>query len=794
MPSARDIKAGAAYVELTLKDGSLTKGLRRAQRRMQAFAGLIGDLGGRLTRLASVVSLPFIGGIKVYADFEQQLANVATMLERPEEQLPGFRQAIRDLAIEFGESTEALAGGLYDILSASIPTEQALEVLSVSARAAKAGLTDTATAADAITTVLNAYRLSADQAGSVSDLLFGIVKRGKTTFGRLAPTIGNIATLASSAGLSLEELGAGIALLTRNGIKTEEAITALSAIISTFLKPSAEGATLAESLGLSLSTATLQAEGLAGVLQKIQGLPPDALAQLFPNVRALKGVLPALQNIDGFSDDIAALQNRAGTTETAYAVMTRTLIQAFRQLRQAGLGVLNVMGEALAGSVGAIVGRLRQALTIIRQFIADNHDLVRSAAQVVVVVAAVGAALVSVGIAGQGLAFVFGGIATILTGVGTVFGLVGSVLGALLTPIGLITTAVVGMGAYLAASTGVGATALSWLGAQFSQLSQTATDAWTAISTAFAAGDIALAARVLWLTLKQEWQRGVGFLTRAWIQWKQFFLATATNAFYGVVALLVDAWAGLQTAWVETVDFLADAWSVFTSFLRSTWNSTQGWLAKRITELWGLFDEDLDVAGVQREIDADTNAKNTRIDGELADALNRRGDARAEQRATIARERDAMLTAIGQAANTESAAQDAQAQRDMMASELALGEARREWAEALDAARGLGGENDNDATNAGPEGTNTDSRDPAVREPAFLSDLQQQLQAATAGLNAAAARTTNVDVAGSFNATAVRGLGLGTSAQERTAMASEATARHTRDLARQAQDGGLTFG
>lgn len=47
-----------------------------------------------------------------------------------------------------------------------------MKILEVSAKAAVGGVTDTATAADAITTVLNAYKMSASEAGTVSDMLF----------------------------------------------------------------------------------------------------------------------------------------------------------------------------------------------------------------------------------------------------------------------------------------------------------------------------------------------------------------------------------------------------------------------------------------------------------------------------------------------------------------------------------------------------------------------------------------------------------------------------------------------
>jgi len=46
--------------------------------------------------MSGMMAMPFIGGVKVYADFEQQMANVSTMLSEPERHMPGFRDSIRD--------------------------------------------------------------------------------------------------------------------------------------------------------------------------------------------------------------------------------------------------------------------------------------------------------------------------------------------------------------------------------------------------------------------------------------------------------------------------------------------------------------------------------------------------------------------------------------------------------------------------------------------------------------------------------------------------------------------------
>lgn len=226
MPQTGAIRAGRAFVELFADDSKLVRGLKRAQAKLKRFGDSVRSMGMDLLKVGTVMATPFVAGAKVFADFDRQMANVSTMLDEPEKHMARFSKSVRDMSVEFGESTDALAGGLYDILSASISPEKAMNVLTVAVKAAKGGLTDTKTAADAITTVLNAYGLSAEHAGTVSDLLFSVVKRGKTTFAELAPNIGEVASIAASAGVALEEVGATLSVLTRNGVRTTEAVTA----------------------------------------------------------------------------------------------------------------------------------------------------------------------------------------------------------------------------------------------------------------------------------------------------------------------------------------------------------------------------------------------------------------------------------------------------------------------------------------------------------------------------------------------------------------------------------------
>jgi TP901 family phage tail tape measure protein len=271
-----------------------------------------------------------------YAKLEHQLAEVSTMLDdQTMLYLPQYRDQLVKLSIQYGESTQTLSRGLYDIISASVDAADALEVLEVSTKAAKAGISDTGIAADAITTVLNSYSLKAKEAGRVSDLLFATIIRGKTTFNELGPSIGQVASLAASAGLSLEEVCAALATMTRAGLQTDIAVTSLKGILTTFLSPQQQAVDIAKKWGLELNTNTLRTKGLSGVIQELSKMSQENIAGIFGNVRALTGLSALLQQTEGYAFDLNYTMNSLGLTEAALEKISGTTAFKLDRMAQA---------------------------------------------------------------------------------------------------------------------------------------------------------------------------------------------------------------------------------------------------------------------------------------------------------------------------------------------------------------------------------------------------------------------------------------------------------------------------
>jgi hypothetical protein len=358
-------------------------------------------------------------------------------------------------------------------------------------------------------------------------------------------------------------------------------------------------------------------------------------------------------------------------------------------------------------------------------------------------------------------------------GVGQGVAILGTAIAALLTPIGLTIAGLSTLVAYLLYATGAGAQAMQWLGDRFNDLKDTALGAWQGIGDALATGDIALAGKILWLTLKMEWQRGIAFLESKWLDFMGYFVGIFQSAVFSVAGLMTDAWAGLQTGWLETTHFIADSWTVLISLLQKGWNRFSGFFQKVWARIQGLFGDTNAEAEIAR-INEEITKQDGLIDQGQNQSLMEREAKRAAQRDQIERDRAGAQSALGNIQTQEQAALAAANQKALQESEAELVKARAEWQAALgDAAR--------------KRSETSPGMGSALKIPGF------EMPSGT-GLDQLLAETRKkTDVVGTFNPLAAMNLGAD-SLGERTAKASEEVAANTKKLVQQAKQGGLVFG
>jgi TP901 family phage tail tape measure protein len=305
----------------------------KAQSQMPGLTRMFGGLSkGALGAGAAIATVGLMANKAIgdAAEFQTAWAEVKTILALTTEENEHLAHSMHELSKAMPKSAVELTKGLYQVISAGITdAADAAEVLEVSAKAAIGGLSDTFTAVDVITSSLNAFEREASETTDIADTLFTAVREGKLTFDTLAESIGPVIPFFAQAGLKLDELSAAMATLTKGGLKAQIAATALRATIIAILKPSDEARETALKLGIAFNREALASKGLVGFLREIKEATrgnATEIVKLFPNVRALAGVLNLAGNqADEFQRIMGTMETRTGNSERAFAIMNDTL-------------------------------------------------------------------------------------------------------------------------------------------------------------------------------------------------------------------------------------------------------------------------------------------------------------------------------------------------------------------------------------------------------------------------------------------------------------------------------------
>nr|WP_253199054.1 phage tail tape measure protein [Clostridium gasigenes] len=207
-----------------------------------------------------------VASTKLFGVFEYGTSKISTIADTTKLSMDQISEGVKNLSTTTGVSTNDLNEALYETLSAGVDTSKSIDFLDVAVKAAKGGFTDTATAVDGLTTVLNSYGLTADKANDIANQMLITQNLGKTTFGELASAVGKVTPVSAALGITTNELFSSLASTTSQGLATSESVTALKAAMSNIIKPTKEAGEAAQTLGIDFSVSSLQSKGWIGFL------------------------------------------------------------------------------------------------------------------------------------------------------------------------------------------------------------------------------------------------------------------------------------------------------------------------------------------------------------------------------------------------------------------------------------------------------------------------------------------------------------------------------------------------
>ncbi len=347
-------KDGALYFATGVDNTGLYSGKREAIGIIKAMAGEITsfDVFGGIGISAGIA---FAQAAKGAYDFEKQfqqsMKEVATLSSGIKGSLTDFMNQVIDVTREVPVLANNAAKALYQIVSAGHDGADGMKILEAAAKAAIGGVTETAISADAITTILNAYKMDASKAQEVSDQLFTTVRLGKTDFGQLGTSIAQAAPIAASFGIDIREILAAVASITKQGVPTAEAMTKIrAAILGT-----------ANQLGDAAFKGRTFQEALQLIYDKAGGSTMK-MKELLGTDEALQAALMVTgQNAQSAAKDLEEVGNSAGAAEAAFQEMASSAQNQLQLLQNNITAFLRPMGETILKEISEIASSFNEA-------------------------------------------------------------------------------------------------------------------------------------------------------------------------------------------------------------------------------------------------------------------------------------------------------------------------------------------------------------------------------------------------------------------------------------------------
>jgi len=402
--------------------------LKTASGRLKSFGKSTTAVGKSLqTRLALPLALAGGAAIKMATDFDKSMTKVKSLVGIAGDEVDAMGAKARTMANEFGVSSSKAAEALFFITSAGLRGDEAMQTLEASLKASAVGLGETATIADLATSAMNAYGSDTLGASQATDVLTAAVREGKLSSEDLAGAMGSVLPVASNMGVQFHEVGAAFAAMSRTGTDAASGATQLNAILSGLLKPTKQAEDALNAMGLSSSGLKQQIkdEGLLETLNTLKTAfdsNADAAQVVFPNIRALKGVLDLLgSGVEVNRGIFERMNDTMGMTQTAFDATSQS---AEFRLRKA----MNSSKESFA-QLGA---------TLLTGFLPIFQ-------QVSTVIQNVFKAFFNLDEGTQKLILGLGAFAIVLPTIITLVGSLISGIGLLLSPVGLVAAALAGV-------------------------------------------------------------------------------------------------------------------------------------------------------------------------------------------------------------------------------------------------------------------------------------------------------------------------------------------------------------
>ena len=291
-----------------------------------AGEGALRQVGQGFVDAAQMMAGGILTAVGAAGEFERKLDFFGAVSNTTQDEY----EAIRKKALQLGADTIYSAGEIADsfveLAKSGVNAQDVFDGIG-EAVANLGAATDIplAEAATSLTTILNTFKISAEDSVDVVDRLAGAANSSSIDVGDLITTMTYAGASAATAGISFNDVNTAIALLGERGIKASKAGTGLRQMFDKLIAPTNKGKEALAGLGIVLEDGSNQLLDMNGNLKPIPqlldilngslaGLTSSEKMDVLGNIFPITSLPTILNLLDGGSDAMARLNGEITKT------------------------------------------------------------------------------------------------------------------------------------------------------------------------------------------------------------------------------------------------------------------------------------------------------------------------------------------------------------------------------------------------------------------------------------------------------------------------------------------------
>jgi TP901 family phage tail tape measure protein len=404
MAGGSDIRAGAAFVELYMRDSAFTRGLKVAEGQIKDWGGRVGkaiaaipkDLGAsisavgtKLMGLGTAIAVPLGASVNAFASLQSELAKLQAAANPTARQMDLIRQSVLGISKATGQGPANVAAAFTELIKAGTSAETALGgAAEAVVKFAKVSGMDAAESAVIVSDMLNVFAKEGLSAAQATDILSQAADASSVDLKQMAWAFSMSSAIAGSTGVSLRDLSAAIGILGKAGLKGSDAGTALKTMLLRLAAPTDDAAKAMKQYGVEARDAEGNVKTIRDIIVELQaklgGLDSasrdNALREIF-GTDAIRPALILLQQgtagWDSFVDGMSSANSVAAKFDIMMNTTAGDIERMWASVQRAGAAI----GEALAGPLTQFAKWVEETAGSLGKWASANQEAIVSLAK-----------------------------------------------------------------------------------------------------------------------------------------------------------------------------------------------------------------------------------------------------------------------------------------------------------------------------------------------------------------------------------------------------------------------------